>query len=154
MFPTAAARVGAFVCFEAMYPDFVRGFARQGAEILANPSNDDWFDHAVPARYMLDMATVRAIENRRYLVRPTTSGFSAVIDPHGRTVALSDFGKPAILTASVYPSRVQTPYQIWGDAVPWIAIAVVVATSLVHVWRLFHPRLRTEVLHELPISIS
>jgi apolipoprotein N-acyltransferase len=150
--PTATARVGAFVCFEAMYPDFVRGFARQGAEVLANPSNDDWFDHAIPARYMLDMASVRAIENRRYLVRPTTTGFSAVIDPHGRTVARSDFGTPAILTASIYPSRVQTPYQLWGDAVSWLAIAAVVVVSLLQVWRPLQ-RMRTEVFHELPTSI-
>jgi apolipoprotein N-acyltransferase len=127
-----AVRVGAFVCVEAMYPDLVREFALQGAEVLANPSNDSWFGHAAPARQQLDIATVRAIENRRYLVRPTSTGFSAVIDPYGRAVALSGFGAPEVLTASVSPSQVQTPYQRWGDAAAWIAIAFAVAASLYH----------------------
>jgi apolipoprotein N-acyltransferase len=125
-------RVGAFICFEAMYPELVRNFVRQGADILANPSNDDWFGHAAPARLMLDMVTVRAIENRRYLVRPTTTGFSAIIDPHGRAVALSGFGTPEILTASVRPSRVESPYQRWGDATSWITLTFVTAVSLYH----------------------
>jgi apolipoprotein N-acyltransferase len=125
-----AARVGAFVCFEAMYPDLVRRFALQGAEVLANPSNDSWFGHAVPARHQLDIAAVRAIENRRYLVRPTTTGFSAIIDLHGRVAVLSDFGAPAVLMGSVRPSQAQTLYQRWGDAASWIVIAFAIVTSL------------------------
>ena len=129
-------RVGAFVCFEAMYPDLVRGFALQGAEVLANPSNDDWFGYAAPARHQLDIAAVRAIENRRYLVRPTAAGFSAIIDPYGRTVVLSRFGTPEVLTASVYPSRARTPYQRWGDAASWMAIVCASAMSLYQInWR-------------------
>jgi apolipoprotein N-acyltransferase len=116
-------RIGAFLCFEAMYPDLVRNFARRGAEILVNPSNDDWFGTFAPARHLLDIASVRAIENRRYLVRPTSTGFSAVVDPYGHTVALSRYGAPEVLTASVYPSRTLTPYQRWGDIAPWIAVA-------------------------------
>jgi apolipoprotein N-acyltransferase len=123
-------RVGAFVCFEAMYPDFVRRFAQQGAEMLVNPSNDDWFNYIAPAQHQLDIATVRAIENRRYLIRPTTVGFSAIIDPYGRTVARSGFGAPEVLTASIYASRAQTPYQRWGDAVVWGAVIIVAVVSL------------------------
>jgi len=129
-------RVGAFLCFEAMYPDLVRGFALQGAEVLANPSNDDWFGNAAPARHQLDIATVRAIENRRYLVRPTATGFSAIIDPYGHAVVLSGFGTPEVLTGSIRPSQTQTPYQRWGDAAAWIAVGFAIAVSLYHVdWR-------------------
>src|SRR5262245_63991258 len=113
-----------------MYPDLVRSFALQCAEILANPSNDDWFGHAAPARHLLDSASVRAIENRRYLVRPTATGFSAIIDPYGRAVALSGFGTPEILTASVRPSRAETPYQHWPDMVSWVTLMFVSIVSL------------------------
>ena len=119
---TNVARIGTFVCFEALYPDLVRRFARKGAQILANPSNDDWFGHPAPAQHLLNMATLRAIENRRYLVRPTTTGFSAVIDPYGWIVAQSSFGSPEVLTAPVTLSQAQTLYQRWGDSVAWIAI--------------------------------
>lgn len=138
-----AAQIGVFVCFEVMYPSLVRRFALQGAEVLANPSNDDWFGYAAPARHMLDMAIVRAIENRRYLVRPTATGFSAVIDPYGRTSVLSGFGPPEALTGTVRLSRALTPYLRWGDAIPWMTVAFVVAATFFHVsWlrQQFHRR--------------
>jgi apolipoprotein N-acyltransferase len=118
-------RVGAFVCFEAMYPSLVREFARLGADILTNPSNDGWFGAAAPARHALDIASVRAIENRRYLVRATTTGISAVIDPYGHMVTASEFGAPTVLTAPIYRSRAQTPYQRWGDMIAWIVLMVI-----------------------------
>jgi apolipoprotein N-acyltransferase len=128
--PANAARVGAFVCFESMYPDLVRQLAVRGAQVLANPSNDDWFGNAAAARHQLDIASLRAIENRRYLVRATATGYSAVIDPYGRTVALSGFGSPEVLTAEIHPSRVRTPYQRWGDILCWVAIFGVLGVSL------------------------
>jgi apolipoprotein N-acyltransferase len=128
----SVAQIGVFVCFEVMYPELVRRFARQGAEVLANPSNDNWFGYAAPARHMLDMAIVRAIENRRYLVRPTSTGFSAVIDPHGRTVVLSGFGSPEALTTTIRPSLALTPYLRWGDVVAWTAAAFVAAVTFFH----------------------
>ena len=130
------AQIGAFVCVEAMYPDLARRLALQGAEVFTNPANDDWFGYAAPARHHLDIATVRAIENRRYLVRPTTTGFSAIIDPHGQTVVRSSFGTPTVLTGAVRLSHAQTPYQRWGDAAVWIAVVWVTVVSLYHFnWR-------------------
>jgi apolipoprotein N-acyltransferase len=128
-----AARLGVFLCFEAMYPDLVRGFVVQGAEVLVNPSNDDWFSDPAPARHMLDIASVRAIEQRRYLVRPTVTGFSAVIDPHGRAAALSGFGEPAVLMAEIRPSSIPTVYGRWGDIVAWLITVTVMGVSIVYV---------------------
>jgi apolipoprotein N-acyltransferase len=128
----AAGLVGAFVCSEALYPDVVRRVAMGGAEILANLSNDAWFGHAAPARHHLDIASVRAIENRRYLVRATSTGFSAVVDPHGRIVAQSALGATDLLASPVRRANVRTPYHRWGDAAAWVAIAVAAAGTLLH----------------------
>ena len=130
LLPANTARVGAFLCFEAMYPDLVRQVAVRGAQVLANPSNDDWFGYAAPAQHQLDIASLRAIENRRYLVRATATGFSAVIDPYGRVVARSGFGSAEVLSATIQPSQTQTPYQRWGDALSWSAIAGVLGITL------------------------
>jgi len=130
MLRAEGVQFGAFLCFEALYPDLVRAFALQGAEVFVNPSNDDWFGSAAPARHQLDIATVRAIENRRYLIRPTATGFSAIIDPYGRAVARSGFGAPEVLTAAVHPLRVRTFYQQWGDATAWGAVVLVAGASL------------------------
>ena len=127
----AGVRVGAFVCFESMYPELVRRFAIAGAEVLANLSNDDWFGAAAPARLALDMASLRAIENRRYLVRAATTGYSAIIDPFGRRVATTELGAPGVLSATIHPSRAATPYQRWGDLFAWLAVGWALGASAV-----------------------
>jgi apolipoprotein N-acyltransferase len=123
-------RVAALICSEAMRPRYARRLALDGAELLVNPSNDAWFGSAAAARHQLEIATLRAIENRRYLVRPVTTGYSAIVDPHGRLVALADFGASETLVGSVRRSNARTPYQRFGDAVAWAAVAGVLLASL------------------------
>ena len=128
--PATALRVGASLCLEAMFPDLVRQAAAQGAEVLVNLSNDAWFGHPEPARHQLEIAILRAVENRRYLVRAAATGFSAVIDPHGRTLAQSEFDARQVLNATVRASHARTPYQLWGDAFAWLVIAGVAGATL------------------------
>jgi apolipoprotein N-acyltransferase len=134
--PATALRLGALLCFESMQPDLAREAARQGADVLVNLSNDVWFGDAQAARLQLDSATLRAVENRRYLVRAASTGFSAVIDPHGRTLTRSDFDTYEVLESTVRASHARTPYQRWGDSLAWIVVAGVAAVSL----RLFFKR--------------
>src|SRR4029450_10401071 len=95
----------------------------QGRDVLVTLSNDAWFGDAAPARHQLEIAALRAVENRRYLVRAAATGFSAVVDPAGRMLATSDFGTTQVLHATVRASHVRTPYQRWGDALAWLVIA-------------------------------
>ena len=76
-------RYGVFICYEAVFADEVRQFARFGAEVLVNISDDGWYgDTSAPWQH-LNMARMRAIENRRWLLRDTNNGITAVIDPFG-----------------------------------------------------------------------
>jgi apolipoprotein N-acyltransferase len=77
-------RYGVFICYESVFADEVRQFARLGAEVLVNLSDDGWYgDTSAPWQH-LNMARMRAIENRRWLLRDTNNGVTAVIDPYGR----------------------------------------------------------------------
>ncbi|HUH64420.1 MAG TPA: apolipoprotein N-acyltransferase [Terracidiphilus sp.] len=77
-------RYGVFICYEAVFADEVRHFAGLGAEVLVNISDDGWYgDTSAPWQH-LNMARMRAIENRRWLLRDTNTGVTAVIDPYGR----------------------------------------------------------------------
>ena len=77
-------RYGVFICYEAVFADEVRHFAQLGAEVLVNISDDGWYgDTSAPWQH-LNMARMRAIENRRWLLRDTNNGITAVIDPYGR----------------------------------------------------------------------
>jgi apolipoprotein N-acyltransferase len=77
-------RYGVFLCYESVFADEVRQFAQLGAEVLVNLSDDGWYgDTSAPWQH-LNMARMRAIENRRWLLRDTNTGVTAVIDPYGR----------------------------------------------------------------------
>jgi apolipoprotein N-acyltransferase len=77
-------RYGVFICYEAVFADEVRHFAQLGAEVLVNISDDGWYgDTSAPWQH-LNMARMRAIENRRWLLRDTNNGVTAAIDPYGR----------------------------------------------------------------------
>jgi apolipoprotein N-acyltransferase len=77
-------RYGVFICYEAVFADEVRQFARLGAEVLVNISDDGWYgDTSAPWQH-LNMARMRAIENRRWILRDTNNGVTAAIDPYGR----------------------------------------------------------------------
>jgi apolipoprotein N-acyltransferase len=75
-----------FICYEAIYPMEVRAFVDRGAELLVNISNDGWFGTSEAAEQHLRMVRVRAVENRRWIVRDTNSGITASIDPYGNVV--------------------------------------------------------------------
>ncbi len=107
-------RAGMLLCLEAMLPELARDAARDGADVLVNLSNDAWFGRREAAELQLDVATLRAVENRRYLVRAAATGISAVIDPHGRTVVRGGFGTEEALDATVRPSITWTPWQHRG----------------------------------------
>jgi len=79
-----AHRYGVFICYESVFADEVRRFAQLGAEVLVNISDDGWYgDTSAPWQH-LNMARMRAIENRRWILRDTNNGVTASIDPYGR----------------------------------------------------------------------
>jgi apolipoprotein N-acyltransferase len=77
-------RIGAFVCYESVFPDFVRRFALDGAEVLVNISNDGWYGNTSAREQHLNIVRMRAAENRRWILRSTNDGITATIDPAGR----------------------------------------------------------------------
>jgi apolipoprotein N-acyltransferase len=128
--PAAPAPIGAFLCAEAMEPDAARRLARAGAELLVNPSNDFWFRAEAAARLQLETASLRAIETRRWLVRATPTGWSALVDPHGRIRATAPYGEAAVLEGEVAPARGTTPFAAIGDwPTALAACGVAIATA-------------------------
>lgn len=125
---SAKAPVGALLCAEILFPGVPRGLARAGAELLANPSNDAWLP-APAAAHLLRIAQLRAVENRRPLLRATPTGFSAVIDAHGRVLIASRRGAVEVIEARVAPSRNETLTQRLGDWPVGLAALVVLATT-------------------------
>ncbi len=86
VFPVDGQKVGVFICYESIFPDEVRQFARNGAQVFVNISNDGWFGRYGAPQQHLNQARMRAIENKRWLLRDTNTGITGVIDPYGRLI--------------------------------------------------------------------
>lgn len=128
---TSYVRTGAFICYEAAYPDLVRRFVQNGATLLINVSEDGWFgdpNHRTPgARQHLAHARMRAIENDRDLVRVTNTGISALLTAEGEVIdELPQFVEGTQLWQARTRSR-QTFYTRHGD---WFAALATLATAI------------------------
>ncbi|MGH0033684.1 MAG: apolipoprotein N-acyltransferase [Myxococcota bacterium] len=122
--PSRAGPVGVVICNEALLAEVTADRVRAGAQILANPSNDSWVAEPDFARRMLEHVAFRSIELRRYLVRSSTEGPSAIIDPWGRIQASTRHGESATLVGEVSPRTALTLYARFGDWFPALASAV------------------------------
>ncbi|CAM3157354.1 Apolipoprotein N-acyltransferase [Deinococcus saxicola] len=94
-------RYGAYICYDSVFPWVARSLTRQGAQILVNPSNDGWYDGwGVQQHFM--MGRVRAIENRRWLVRSVNKGVAGAVNDLGQPVNVISSGD-TIQALSVRP---------------------------------------------------
>ncbi|HTW23597.1 MAG TPA: apolipoprotein N-acyltransferase [Candidatus Baltobacteraceae bacterium] len=122
--PSAGAPFSVFICYEGVLPGAVRRFTANGAELLINISNDGWFGRsAAPAQHVM-MARVRAVENRRWLLRDTNNGFTVDVDPYGRTVAQLPTDIRGELDAPYDFRTGLTLYARFGDWLPWLCVVV------------------------------
>jgi apolipoprotein N-acyltransferase len=115
---------GTFICYEAIFPDEVRQFAAGGADLLINISNDGWFGRSAAPEQHLRMARVRAVENRRWVLRVTNNGFTVSVDPYGRVFS----PLPPDIRAAVdlpYDFRTdETIYTRFNDWFAWLCVAI------------------------------
>jgi apolipoprotein N-acyltransferase len=111
---------GVFICYEAVFADEVRHFAQLGAEVLVNISDDGWYgDTSAPWQH-LNMARMRAVENRRWLLRATNNGITAVIDPYGRVRQSIPRHQTDALPAQYGFRSDITFYSAHGDVFAWL----------------------------------
>lgn len=90
-----------YICFESIFPKFVSGFSKNGAEFLVNVSEDIWFIKGDGLKQHFYSGILRAVENRRYLVRVSNPGISALIDWYGNIIWKSSVGKKEVKTETV-----------------------------------------------------
>ena len=133
--PIAGQKLGTFICYESVFPNFVRKFAAGGAGLLVNISNDGWFGKSYARHQHLEMVRMRAAENRRWILRATNDGITATIDPAGRLRGtLPNYVQATSYTGFSYVAG-QTLYTRYGDWFPllcaiWAVMGLVAARIL------------------------
>jgi len=119
VFPVGDHRIGAFICYESVFPHEVRQFVEAGAEALVNISNDGYFGHSSAREQHLEIARMRAVENRRWLLRATNDGITAAVDPAGRIALRLPMYELASARATFDYRKGLTLYTSLGDWFAW-----------------------------------
>jgi apolipoprotein N-acyltransferase len=127
LLPARAGRIGVAICNESLFAAPARARVAHGAELLAVLANDSWVGSATYAEQAFEMSVLRAVEQRRFLVRASTSGPSAIVEPSGRIQTRTAPGSRATLRGRVRPRAARTWYGRVGDCFAWIAAAVTLA---------------------------
>src|SRR6185437_15121836 len=128
--PFGDHRIAALICYEDILPAFVNKAVRHSdPDLLVNLTNDAWFGDSTEPWIHLALAKLRAVEHRRYLVRSTNSGVSALIDPVGRVPLHGGTFKEESLIGVAKFMRASTVYELCGDVPWWLATAAIVAMA-------------------------
>ncbi|MGD0013741.1 MAG: apolipoprotein N-acyltransferase [Bryobacteraceae bacterium] len=125
--PAGEHKIGAFICYESVFPDYVRRFAMLGADLFVNISNDGWYGRSAARDQHLRIVRMRAAENRRWILRATNDGITSTIDPAGRLRRnLPSYVAGAARTSFSYLSAT-TFYSRHGDWFVWVCIVLAAA---------------------------
>lgn len=117
-------KFGSPICYEIIFPDQVRKFVKKGSHFLVTITNDGWYGKSSAPYQHFSMAVLRAVENRRYLLRAATTGISGIIDPYGRILSQSEMMTKTYLTRNIVPSQKVTFYTKYGDLLPFFSLTI------------------------------
>ena len=124
LFDVGGTRTGVLICWEGIYAGAARTLVQAGAQLLVNLSNDDWFGGHAAVEQHFRATLLRAVETRRFLLRATNSGVTAIVDPRGVVVASAQRDAPAVVTAEVAAASAETLYVRVGDVFAWACLLV------------------------------
>jgi apolipoprotein N-acyltransferase len=140
--PTAIGPVGTLICYEAIFPESARIFARNGACLLVNITNDAWFGTTSAPYQHFSMTRLRSIETRLFLVRAANTGISTIVDPTGKDEIRTDIFTRTVAMGEVIPKSRLTFYTRFGDVFAQLITAVFFAPFIVHAYRLLGKKKR------------
>jgi len=115
------------ICYEVIFPNLINRFVRDGSELLTTITNDAWYGRSSAAYQHWDQASMRAIEQGRYLARAANTGISGFVDPYGRVLQKTELFKQDIVLGDLRFITSRTVYSRIGDLVAWLSLAVVAA---------------------------
>lgn len=127
VFNLGGYKAGVFICYESIFPGEIRDFAKNGAGVFVNISNDGWFGYYGAPEQHLNQVRMRAIENNRWVLRATNTGITAAVDPFGRIVASAPRNARTTLDAPFGVMTATTFYTRHGD---WFAYLCAIITLL------------------------
>jgi apolipoprotein N-acyltransferase len=126
MLPVGDHRASTSICYEVVFPALVRDAVNMGSELLTTITNDGWYGHSSAPFQHFELASMRAIEQGRYLARAANTGISGVVDPYGRVVARSGIFEQVGMVGEVRFLSTRTIYARVGDIVAYASMIITI----------------------------
>lgn len=117
------------VCYESAFPDYVADYSGKGGNMIAILTNDSWYGKTSGPYQHMKMGILRAIENRKTVIRAANGGISCIISPYGEVEKESELFEKAILTGEVRLNDYETFYTQNPRLIPGIALTIAVWIS-------------------------
>ena len=130
MLPVGSHQVNTAICYEVVYPSLMRQAVLEGSQLLTTITNDGWYGYSSAPYQHFELASMRAIEQGRYLARAANTGISGIVDPYGRVVQRSAIFEEAGLVGEARLLTGRTIYAAIGDVVAYAAIALTVVALI------------------------
>ncbi len=127
---TKNGSIAPLVCFDSIFPQFASDGVNDGADMIAVVTNDSWFNDSNGIYTHLRHAQLRAIENKRYVLRAANTGVSAFIDERGNIITATEPLTVDTVYAEVSIIKQTTLYKTIGDIFLYISFITVIAFIL------------------------
>jgi apolipoprotein N-acyltransferase len=124
VFDTPFGRAIVGICYESAFARHFQRQAASGGEFILTASNNAHYSAVMPAQHHAQ-DVMRSIETDRWAVRATNTGYSAIVDPHGRTLWMSGINTYEIHADTVYRRQTKTLYVRWGDWLTKVLLGLV-----------------------------
>jgi apolipoprotein N-acyltransferase len=130
LLPVAGHLASTAICYEVIYSGLMREFVTRGSELLTTITNDGWYGWSSAAYQHWQQASLRSIEQGRYLARAANTGISGFVDPYGRVLQQSEMFTSVVMSEDVRFLTARTIYSRIGDAAGWLSVLVTAAALL------------------------
>lgn len=129
--------IAPIICYESIYGDFVRHQAQKGANLLCIITNDGWWGNSPGHKQHNSFAALRAIENRKYVIRSGNTGISSIFNHRGICITETQYDKLATIKKQVPLLQYETFYSLHGDYLGWAALFFLVYILSYKLWTVF-----------------
>jgi apolipoprotein N-acyltransferase len=131
LLPVGGHLLSTAICYEVVYPNLVRQSVRGGSELLTTITNDAWFGRTSAPYQHFAQASMRAVEEGRYLVRSANTGVSGIVDPYGRVVERSEVDERVVMVGEARFLNGSTFYARHGDVFAYASVVMAAALLLI-----------------------
>jgi apolipoprotein N-acyltransferase len=116
--------IGGIVCYESIFPLYVTSFVKRGADFIAVVTNDSWYGNSSGPQQHKEFAALRAVENRRTVVRCANGGVSCIINAIGETVTETEMFTRTVLVGDV-PLQTESTFYTEHPAIITTAVSAI-----------------------------